>query len=394
MRSRSQCSVCSSTSLEGITERPNVPVHQNKLYDSRSAARAATRGDLDVVACLTCGFVFNASFDLSLMSYGAGYENDQTHSPAFSAYVDKLADGLLNESGVRDSRIVEVGCGKGAFLKALVTSPDSGNVGWGFDPAYAGPVTELGGRLNFVRSFYSGEYADISPDVVICRHVIEHVPDPATLLAQIRQASSGARVFIETPDVEWILRNTVIWDFFYEHCSYFSSHSIATVFRAAGFHDVNSTSIFGNQYMWTEASASDQEIEGTGNEPGAIAQLVESYVRLEGEMRMRWSETLAMLRKKGPIALWGAGAKGVTSASLFDPQTELLSCVVDLNPEKQGRFIAGSGHAIVPPADLAKLGVKSVVLMNPNYRAEVEELLEQARIDVNVVVGANEFLVA
>ena len=120
MRSRSTCPVCTSTTLAGITERSSVPVHQNKLYDSQTAARSATRGNLKVVACLTCGFVFNASFDLTLMSYDADYENDQTHSPLFSLHVNTLADRLLNESGVRNSRIVEVGSGKGTFLRTLV----------------------------------------------------------------------------------------------------------------------------------------------------------------------------------------------------------------------------------------------------------------------------------
>ena len=385
MQSRWQCPVCSSTKLTGITERPNVPVHQNMLYGSQDAARHATRGHLNVIACLNCGFVFNASFDLSLMSYGKGYDNDQTYSPAFSAHVDILADRLLQDSDVRNSRIVEVGCGKGTFLKALVESPNSGNVGWGFDPSYTGPDTDLDDRIHFVRSFYSAEYADLSPDVVICRHVIEHVPKPATLLSQIRQASSGARVFVETPDVEWILRNEVIWDFFYEHCSYFSPRSLAAAFRRAGFGDVESTHMFGGQYLWVEATATDRNASKSKDDPGAIAQLVENYVRKESEVRARWSDTIESLRKKGAIALWGAGAKGVTSASLFDPQTELINCVVDLNPAKQGRFIAGSGHPIVSPSALSRLGVRSVVLMNPNYLGEVQALLKREKIDVNVV---------
>ena len=67
MRYRSTCPVCLSPDLAGITERPNVPVHQNKLYDTQADARAATRGHLKIVACLTCGFVFNAAFDLSIL---------------------------------------------------------------------------------------------------------------------------------------------------------------------------------------------------------------------------------------------------------------------------------------------------------------------------------------
>lgn len=106
-------------------------------------------------------------------------------------------------------------------------------------------------------------------------------------------------------------------------------------------------------------------------------------------MLARWNNTIVELRESGPVALWGAGAKGVTSASLFDPNCELISGVVDLNPRKQGRYIAGSGHEIITPEELVQKRVKSVVLMNPNYLDEVRKLLKRERIEVKVVVDAN-----
>jgi len=357
------------------------------LYDTPIAARNAVRGHLEIVACLACGFVFNTLFDLALMSYGKGYENDQTYSPAFSEHVDRLAKRLLNESGVRDSRVVEVGCGKGNFLRALVESPSFGNIGWGFDPSYTGPETDLGGRVQFVRSFYSADCADLLPDVVVCRHVIEHAPDPATLLSQIAHASTGARVFLETPDVEWILRNDVIWDFFYEHCSYFSPHSLAAAFRLTGFGDSSISHIFNGQYLWAEATAGGTREESFTDHTDKIATLVRNYVRREKRVLASWKDTIAGLREQGAIALWGAGAKGVTSAGLFDPHAQLICCVVDLNPAKQGRFVAITGHPIVPPSELKELGVQNIILMNPNYLSEVRQRLAQEQVDMNVVVA-------
>ncbi len=379
------CPVCDSHRLATITERPSVPVHQNKLYDTAVEAREAARGDLHIVACLRCGFVFNAAFDLSLLSYEQGYDNDQTHSPAFSDHVKRLADRLLNENRVRNSRIVEVGSGKGTFLRELVEADES-NVGWGFDPAYRGPETALDGRVTYVRSFYDGDYADLSPDVVICRHVIEHVPAPAELLSEIRQASSNARVFFETPDVEWILRNKVIWDFFYEHCSYFSFQSFATLFERAGFAGRSTTRVFGDQYLWVEAQASALWKKRTDADAGAIPDLVHEYARAEKQLRERWASRMRALRDSGGVALWGAGAKGATCMYLLDPDAESIGCVVDINPAKQGRFVAGSGHPIVSPADFVEMGVQNVVLMNPNYEAEVRAFFAEKNILVNLVV--------
>jgi Methyltransferase domain/C-methyltransferase C-terminal domain len=356
------------------------------LYQSQLAARNAMRGRLEVVACLDCGFVFNATFDSTLMSYGAGYESDQSHSPAFASHVEKLLSDLLNQKNVRDTHIIEVGCGKGAFLRSLIEAPESGNTGCGFDPSYVGPESDDDGRLRFVRSFYNEEHVSIRADVVICRHVIEHVPDPVTLLTRVGRSSPSARLFMETKDVEWILRNAVIWDFFYEYCSYFSARSMTTALLRAGFGDVTSEPIFGGQYLWVEASGSSSEVRSTPPTSDTIEHLVTGYARRESEMLSRWTETIEGLSRVGPVALWGAGAKGVTFASLFDPQAERLMCVVDVNPAKQGRFIAGSAHPIVAPSDLKTFGVRNIILLNPNYLQEIEAILQQENLDVNLVM--------
>ena len=92
-------------------------------------------------------------------------------------------------------------------------------------PPIVGPDIDCEGRAFFARRYYGPECADIRADVVISRHVIEHVPDPVALLKTVRLALVGsphARVYFETPDVTWILKNRVIWDLFYEHCSLFT----------------------------------------------------------------------------------------------------------------------------------------------------------------------------
>jgi 2-polyprenyl-3-methyl-5-hydroxy-6-metoxy-1,4-benzoquinol methylase len=251
---RDACPVCDAPRPTPFLHRAAVPVHQNLLYDTAEAARAATRGDLDLRVCNDCGFVFNAAFDPALLDYGPAYENTQNHSPAFDAYTDELVEQLI-QGGVRSGRVVEVGCGKGAFLTKLLSRPECRCEGVGFDPSYLGPETALGGRLRFVRAFYGPETATPA-DVVLCRHVIEHVPDPVALLRTVRAtAGDGSWVFFETPCVEWIVRNRVPWDLFYEHCSLFTAHSLGLALTRAGFRVSAVRHVFGGQYLWAEAAA-------------------------------------------------------------------------------------------------------------------------------------------
>jgi hypothetical protein len=68
-----------------------------------------------------------------------------------------------------------------------------------------------------------------------------------------------------------------------------------------------------------------------------------------------------------------------------DPKRELITCVVDLNPQKQGNYLPGTGHPIVDYRVLADLGVTTAILMNPNYREENQALLRQAGLNVKLV---------
>lgn len=378
---RETCPVCDAANAERFLFRESVPVHQNVLFDTFEAARAMKRGSLDMRACGRCGFVFNAAFDPALVDYGPAYENSQDCSPAFNAHLDGLVDHLVNANGVRNGRVVEVGCGKGVFLKKLLAHPANHSEAVGFDPSYLGD--EHHGRVRFVKAFYDASTA-VPADVVVCRHVIEHVPGPLELLRTVRAgvgASGTTRVFFETPCVEWILRNQVPWDFFYEHCSLFTAASLALAMERAGFAISQVRHIFGGQYLWAEASSDPRPPVATD---GVRApSLAHAFSHTERSRRTHCNELLSTLAARGPVLVWGAGAKGVTFCNLADPDATRITAVVDVNPAKQTKWLPGTGHLIVSPA-WAK-GAAAVLVLNPNYVAEVRAAVEQLGSKAEVI---------
>jgi SAM-dependent methyltransferase len=380
------CPVCGGDGFIQVLRQTEVPVHQNLVLRTQAAAVAIARGELDLRACQRCGFVYNAAFDASKLDYGPQYENTQLSSPAFQAYVTELVRHMVEERQVRNQSIVEVGCGKGGFLRALVAAERANNTGVGFDPSYIGPDVEFSGRLRFERRFYDSTCTDVPADVVVCRHVIEHVAAPLDLLRAIHTAldgHTGARVFLETPCVDWILRNTVIWDFFYEHCSLFTVQSLGTACARAGFSVQSARHVFGQQYLWLEATNA-----GTGDvdfDPGEIHELSSRFIQNYQDQVDRWRARVQTLAGAQTLAIWGAGAKGVTFANLIDPRAEYFACVVDVNPAKQGGWVAGTGHPIVAPSELAAYGVTTAVVLNPNYRVEVEAELRASQSVIEVL---------
>jgi SAM-dependent methyltransferase len=346
----------------------------------------AQRAYLRLVVCEDCGFVFNSVFDSSKIGYGDTYDNSQCHSPSFVGHVNGLVEHILNDRRIRNSRILEVGCGQGAFLRRLVENLGTNNSGWGFDPSYAGPSVDLEGRLRYEACYYSRDSLHVSADIVIARHLIEHVPDPLDLLSNVKNAlksSSLGSIFIETPCIEWIFSHLAFWDFFYEHCSYFTKRSLSNALNLAGFklHDVRH--VFEGQYLWIEASLTNRVCPKPSPEHQLVTEAL-AFGKAENKMIQSLQSKIESLRPGG-IALWGAASKGVTIANLIDPSRELISCLVDLNPNKQGCFVPVTGHPIVSPQDPVFLGLKTAIVVNPNYFKEISIFVTERKLGVNLI---------
>ena len=369
----SHCLVCQSLSIVPILRREQVPVHQNLLFDTPEAAIAVKRGDLDLVLCETCGFIFNRAFDPSLLDYGDHYKNPQEDSPTYARYMSRLVSHLVDRRGIWNKSILEIGCGDGSFLRRLVEEGYS-NVGVGWDPSYTGPTRDLDGRLRFETRRYNAATIHGGYDWVVCRHVIEHVDDPLPLLRLIAStlyARYQGRVFLETPTVEWILRHRIFWDFFYEHRSYFSWPSLRVACEIAGMNVVSVATDFDGQYLWVEGTTEFRSLLPVSLAPGDLPDLACAFAGDEPRLLENLRAKVTELASRGGVAIWGAAAKGVTLANLLDPNRSLISCIVDINAQKQSRFLPGTGHPIVAPERLGELRVKAVILTNPIYRHEI-----------------------
>ena len=118
---------------------------------------------------------------------------------------------------------------------------------------------------------------------------------------------------------------------------------------------------------------------------GHILDLVNQYQNSESYIIGKIQKLTEELASKKNISIWGAGAEGVTFANLVDPSCSLISYLIDINPNKQGHYIPGTGHQIINYKDIKKYDVDSVILMNQNYFDEIKSLLKQSNINVEVL---------
>jgi hypothetical protein len=381
-----KCPVCSTPAPSPFFELAGVPVYCNVLWPTRDAAVAAPRADVRLALCGSCGLIWNTSFDESVVEYGAEYENSLHYSPVFQEHVRELAERLVGEHGLAGAHVVDIGCGKGDFLALLCEG--GRNRGSGFDPSYEGGHDDAP-WLSFRRDVYRADGSAPRGDLVTARHVLEHVTEPARFAELLRTAvADGGTVYVEVPSGEYMLRSGAVWDVIYEHCTYFTAPALTRLLRAAGFEVVRSGECYGDQYLWIEATPATAALSAPAQTAPALEELSRLAERFAGTFASVVGGAERVLGDGGDrarVALWGAGSKGVTFLNVAD-RDHRVEAVFDVNPRKQGRHVAGSGQRVLAPAELAAAEPETVLVMNPLYTLEIEQLVRESGVGADVVL--------
>jgi SAM-dependent methyltransferase len=378
---RTNCPACGSLRLRPFYEQDGVPVHSCLLLDDVADARSFPTGELVIALCEECGFVTNTAFRPELESYSQRYEETQGFSAHFQEFAAALAERWIDRYDLRGKRLLEIGCGKGEFLQTICEL--GGNTGTGIDPSFVPERLDGGDQVTFIPALYDASYGPIDADAVICRHTLEHIAPVRRFMTDVRRGlgeTTDTVVLFELPDVRRVLEESAFWDVYYEHCSYFSLGSLARLFRRAGFEVLDLDLAFGDQYLLIEAVPSSVPAPGAPlpveDDLDVLGKLADGYADAVADKLARWRADVEDACASGRrVAVWGSGSKGVSYLTTLGLGDE-ISAVVDINPFKHGKFMAGTGHRIVAPEELLPHPPDVVVVMNPAYRGEIRAQLD------------------
>lgn len=327
-----------------------LPIFQNRMYDTEQEARDCPKGDMHLVEDLTTGLVYNAEFRPEFMVYDKHYQNEQAVSPLFQQHLDTVANIIDQRLG--KERIVEVGCGKGHFLETLLAK---GFDVTGFDPTYEG----VNPRVK--RQYFAPGVIEKANGLIL-RHVLEHIQNPIGFLEQLKITNGGSgRIYIEVPCFDWICEHKAWFDVFYEHVNYFRLKDFKRIFGEV----VESGRLFGGQYLYVIAELAslktpvidpNDRVDFPGDFDGNIKE----------QNRTEQNRT----------AIWGGASKGVIFALLKARAGQPVSTVIDINPAKQGKFLPGTGLLVMAPEQgLAEMQIGSTIyVMNSNYLEEIKKM--------------------
>lgn len=178
-------------------------------------------------------------------------------------------------NGLKPGNLLDVGCGNGGFLARMQKLGWTGT-GVDFDAKAIGHAKKrYGSSLTFMHTDLAGAgFGENTFDALTMSHVIEHVPDPVSLLAQARRVlKPGGRAVITTPNIKshghkkfgrcwWGLDSP-------RHLQVFSTSALANCARKAGFENIttfttaaNADTFIGGSYGFAEAEQTNDFASG------------------------------------------------------------------------------------------------------------------------------------
>jgi hypothetical protein len=195
--------------------------------------------------------------------------------------------------------------------------------------------------------------------------VLEHIPQPLGFLRTALAANGGGgAIYIEVPCLDWILRKRAWFDVFYEHVNYFRLSDFDRMFGKV--HE--SGHQFGGQYLYAVADLASLRDPAGAGAPSPASIPDDFFSGIDRSLR----GTSAGAQR----VIWGGAAKGVMFSHHALARGLSLEFAIDINPAKQGKYLAGTGMPVLSPAQ-GLPGLRpgaDIFVMNSNYLEEIRAL--------------------
>ncbi len=379
----SACRSCAGTQLHPVFSLPPSPL-ANHLCDSLDAALQACRYPLDLCFCARCSLVqLGDTVDPAVVFDRYPYQS--SFSDTMLEHARGLATLLIDRCALdRRTLVLEIGSNDGYLLQHFAAA---GIPVLGVDPAAAAAKMAASRGVTTRSVFFSSAAADdladegIRPRVIAANNVLAHVPNVNDIVAGVRRLLPDDGLFVvETPYLRDLIDGLEFDTIYHEHVFYYSLTALSALLtrHGLGVVDVTHIPIHGGsiRVLARVGSGAFQSADRLIDDEaawhaGALDRFAAFGGRVESRLQALKDMLWARKRSGRRLAAYGAGAKGAMLLNALGIGIEVLEFVVDRNPEKHGRRLAGSGLPIRPPQDLLTEMPDDVLLLTWNFSDEI-----------------------
>jgi SAM-dependent methyltransferase len=344
---------------------------------------------LRVLVCETCWLVQTEDFADAHELFDGDYAYFSSYSSTWLEHSRRYVDTMAERLGLGPrSHVVEVAANDGYLLQYVQAR---GIPCLGIEPTASTAAAARTRGIEVVEEFFGVPLAarlaaeGRQADLMAANNVLAHVPDINDFVAGFAALlkPSGVATF-EFPHLANLLRQNQFDTIYHEHFSYLSLTAVERIFAANGL------AVFDVEEIATHGGSlrvfAQRHATGTCPRSPRVEALLEreracglrasaTYAAFQARAERVKDEFLEFLleakRRGRTVAAYGAAAKGNTLLNYAGVRRDLVVCVADRNPHKQGRWLPGSRIPIVDERHLEALAPDFLVILPWNLRDEL-----------------------
>lgn len=348
------CRCCSSSIPDSKLSYSSMPSIAQLLSDNRGDA-LSDKLDLNILQCPECGLVQLGKG--VLVSYYRNVIRSSSVSSEMMNFRHEQFDSFAMRYGLSDKCYLEVGCGRGEYLKIMAHYVADAQ---GIENSYEAIQECAASRLHVLHGFIGDNDLDIkkaSVDAFGMFNFLEHLPEPVKFLRGIREyLKADATGIIEVPNFDIMLEGAVFSDFSSEHLSYFTAETLRTTLMLSGFSVISLTSVWHAHILSAEVRVRPLlDAQSFNNHQDCSRELIHSLLSSYS------SES---------VAVWGAGHQSLATIVQLGLQSK-IGVIIDSASTKQGKYAPASGIPIHPPEWLLQNRVDIMLINASSYSKEV-----------------------
>lgn len=384
------CRICRSLQLETFFDMGNLPL-PNAFLREEDRRHANPKFPLAVCFCHDCSLVQLQDIvnpDIMFKNYlyissGSATRLNDFHDIATTAYkrFHLHSDSLAVDIGNNDGSLLS--CFKKLGIQVL-----------GVDPAENLKAVAEQRGIPTLLGYFNPELAQHiisshrAASVVTATNVFAHIENVHELMTAIHTVLEPDGVFIsQFPYVLDLLQGRQFDTIYHEHLSYYSLKPLLRLAQLTGFSifDIEHNNLDGGaiRVFWKKKESAKWPIQQEqlahfiAQEEQAGLYSIGAYQDFNNSINAFKQELLNILRglkcTKKRVVGYGAPAKGTILLNYFGIGPELLDCVVDSTPYKQGLFVPGVHLEIFPETKIREDPPDYLLILAWNFAKEIIE---------------------
>lgn len=388
MDKRLQCPLCQNSNVYKLFELCNIPL-------VNSPDQSKIKYPLIVYFCKKCGLLYvNAP-----KNPGDIFRNYTYFSSFSSTWLSHCKD-LFNE--IKDkflidknSRIIEIASNDGYMLKIFDESGYKDILG--IEPSSYAAAESVKKGIPTLNEFFTESLAtkpifNKKADCVIALNILAHVPDIQGFLMGIKKIlNADGFAVLEFHHLLSLIKKTQFDTIYHEHFSYLSLSTAKMAIESVGMRIFNSkkTDTQGGSlriYISQSNRAALKKYPTQKNIKILLKEEQKFKLKSFDIMQSFADSTLRIIKSSKQfimgivasgkkIAGYGAAAKAVVFINNLNLDIETISCVADMNPNKQGLMIPGTYIPIVSPEKMIELSPDYIIIFPWNIKDEITAFL-------------------